>query len=227
MRMTDGLVASRGMNASLKVHHHENVAETRSDSLISLSTGVCGVNNESRSRLLLNQSPEHTSSLVANHHYANYGSHHATAHHLHQQQMVTRDHVSDAARISSHRDVLSQQQRAPDPNPKPISDFPMTITSSSSSSGNKNNNWLYTKEQVACVCETLQQANDTDRLERFLWSLPAKEPFRNDESVLKGQAMVAFHREKYDELYAILQSHNFDPKHHDHLQKIWYQAHYR
>lgn len=52
----------------------------------------------------------------------------------------------------------------------------------------------FTQEQVACVCEVLQQSGNIDRLGRFLWSLPACELLQKNESVLKAKALVAFHR---------------------------------
>lgn len=52
----------------------------------------------------------------------------------------------------------------------------------------------FTQEQVACVCEVLQQSGNIERLGRFLWSLPACEPLHKNESVLKAKALVAFHR---------------------------------
>ncbi len=52
----------------------------------------------------------------------------------------------------------------------------------------------FTQEQVACVCEVLQQSGNIERLGRFLWSLPACEPLHKNESVLKAKAQVAFHR---------------------------------
>ncbi|KAL1425907.1 hypothetical protein MTO96_018743 [Rhipicephalus appendiculatus] len=85
----------------------------------------------------------------------------------------------------------------------------------------------FTLEQVACLCEALQQARNLDRLARFLWSLPPGDLLRSDEAVLRAQAAVAFHRENYKELYGILESHNFDSKYHNELQQMWYKAHYR
>lgn len=52
----------------------------------------------------------------------------------------------------------------------------------------------FTQEQVACVCEVLQQAGNVERLGRFLWSLPQCEKIQLNESVLKARAVVAFHR---------------------------------
>uniref|UniRef100_F6ST81 SIX homeobox 2 n=1 Tax=Monodelphis domestica TaxID=13616 RepID=F6ST81_MONDO len=83
-----------------------------------------------------------------------------------------------------------------------------------------------TKEQVACVCEVLQQGGNIERLGRFLWSLPACEHLHKNESVLKAKAVVAFHRGNFRELYKILESHQFSPHNHPKLQQLWLKAHY-
>lgn len=69
------------------------------------------------------------------------------------------------------------------------------------SSGAGNGNTLmpfqsfgFTQDQVACVCEVLQQAGNIDRLGRFLWSLPSCDILHKNESVLKAKALVHFHR---------------------------------
>ncbi|XP_074662943.1 homeobox protein SIX6-like [Tubulanus polymorphus] len=87
-------------------------------------------------------------------------------------------------------------------------------------------NLTFSPEQVACVCEALQQSSNIDRLARFLWSLPPSELLRGSEAVLKARATVAFHRGAFRELYAIMESHNFDPSNHPMLQQMWYKAHY-
>ncbi|XP_014218405.1 homeobox protein SIX4-like [Copidosoma floridanum] len=91
----------------------------------------------------------------------------------------------------------------------------------------------FTQEQVACVCETmvssvqvLQQAGSVDRLARFLWSLPECSRLRENESVLKAQAVVAFHTGKFKELYQILENNNFNYQNHAKLQMLWLKAHY-
>lgn len=88
------------------------------------------------------------------------------------------------------------------------------------------NTLTFTPEQVACVCEALQQRGDVERLTKFLWSLPPGEVLRNNESVLKARAAVAFNQSKFRELYAILESHEFDASNHSFLQHLWYKAHY-
>ncbi|XP_055880981.1 homeobox protein six1-like isoform X1 [Biomphalaria glabrata] len=84
----------------------------------------------------------------------------------------------------------------------------------------------FTQEQVACVCEVLQQGGNIDRLARFLWSLPACEHLHKNESVLKAKAVVAFHRGNFKELYKILENNQFSPHNHPKLQALWLKAHY-
>ncbi|XP_041035270.1 homeobox protein SIX1-like [Carcharodon carcharias] len=84
----------------------------------------------------------------------------------------------------------------------------------------------FTEEQVACVCEVLQQGRSVERLGRFLWSLPACEQLHKNESVLKAKAAVAFHRGNFRELYKILESCQFSVQSHPKLQQFWLKAHY-
>ena len=76
----------------------------------------------------------------------------------------------------------------------------------------------FTQEQVACVCEVLQQSGNIERLARFLWSLPACDQLHKNESVLKAKAVVAFHRANFKELYKLLETHPFSPHNHPKLQ---------
>ncbi|XP_035683172.1 homeobox protein six1b-like [Branchiostoma floridae] len=103
---------------------------------------------------------------------------------------------------------------------------PGVQTSQTINGGDTSSTLTFSPEQVACVCEALQQGGDIERLARFLWSLPPNELLRGSESVLKARAIVAFHRGSFKELYAILESHNFDTSNHQMLQDMWYKAHY-
>lgn len=85
----------------------------------------------------------------------------------------------------------------------------------------------FSSEQIACVCEALQQSDDMERLSRFLWSLPPAELLHGSESVLRARIAVAFHRGNYRELYHLLESHNFSTQYHSDLQQLWYRAHYK
>lgn len=85
----------------------------------------------------------------------------------------------------------------------------------------------FTQEQVACVCEVLQQVGDIRRLGRFLWSLPANiEAIQNNESVLKARALLHFHNGEFKQLYKLLETHHFSPTSHAKLQDLWLNAHY-
>ncbi|XKL66400.1 hypothetical protein PGB90_009820 [Kerria lacca] len=84
----------------------------------------------------------------------------------------------------------------------------------------------FSSEQVICICETLLQSKDIDKLGRFLWSLPDNELLHSHETVLRAKALVAFYRCDFRKLYAILENHHFDVKYHNELQKMWYEAHY-
>ncbi|XP_032870261.1 homeobox protein SIX5 [Amblyraja radiata] len=84
----------------------------------------------------------------------------------------------------------------------------------------------FTEEQVACVCEVLQQRGSVERLGRFLWSLPACDHLHKNESVLKAKAAVAFHRGNFRDLYKILESCHFSAHSHPKLQQLWLRAHY-
>ncbi|KAJ0170481.1 hypothetical protein K1T71_013852 [Dendrolimus kikuchii] len=85
----------------------------------------------------------------------------------------------------------------------------------------------FSSEQVQCVCEALQQKGDIEKLAAFLWSLPPSELLRGNETVLRARALVAYHRGVFQELYAILETHSFPPRHHAALQNLWFKAHYK
>ncbi|XP_074536362.1 homeobox protein SIX5 [Halichoeres trimaculatus] len=86
----------------------------------------------------------------------------------------------------------------------------------------------FSGDQVACLCEALLQAGNVDRLWRFLSTIPpSSELLRGNETLLKAQALVAFHREEFKELYAILESHDFHPSNHGFLQDLYLKARYK
>lgn len=86
----------------------------------------------------------------------------------------------------------------------------------------------FSQEQVLCMCEALQQKNDIDKLTTFLWSLPPEDiSMMNNESILRARAVVAYHRNSFHELYALLEGHCFSTKHHTDLQGLWFKGHYR
>uniref|UniRef100_A0A671NHK8 SIX homeobox 6 n=1 Tax=Sinocyclocheilus anshuiensis TaxID=1608454 RepID=A0A671NHK8_9TELE len=89
----------------------------------------------------------------------------------------------------------------------------------------------FSPQQVAGVCETLEESGDIERLGRFLWSLPvapaACEVLNRNESVLRARAIVAFHTGNFRELYHILENHKFSKESHSKLQALWLESHYQ
>lgn len=85
----------------------------------------------------------------------------------------------------------------------------------------------YKNQHVACVVQTLLQAQDMKRLDEFLCSLPPMEEYQRNEDVLRAKASLAFHNNDFKELYRILEMQSYNPKHHKELQNYWYEAHYR
>ncbi|GAA6073034.1 hypothetical protein Q7C36_003180 [Tachysurus vachellii] len=89
----------------------------------------------------------------------------------------------------------------------------------------------FSPQQVAGVCETLEESGDIERLGRFLWSLPvapaACEVLNRNESVLRARAIVAFHTGNFRELYHIVENHKFTKDSHSKLQALWLESHYR
>ena len=100
------------------------------------------------------------------------------------------------------------------------------INNNNTNGSNHSPTFGFTQEQVACVCEVLQQSNSVERLARFLWSLPPCEHLHKNESVLKAKAVVAFHQRRFRDLYKILENNHFMAHNHSKLQQLWLAAHY-
>ncbi|KAM9036895.1 homeobox protein SIX5 [Sarcophilus harrisii] len=86
----------------------------------------------------------------------------------------------------------------------------------------------FSAEQVSCVCEALLQAGHAGRLGRFLGALPPAECLRGgSDALLRAQALVAFQRGDFAELYRLLESRPFPAAHHAFLQDLYLRARYR
>ena len=85
----------------------------------------------------------------------------------------------------------------------------------------------FSQEQIACMCEALQQAGDLDHLTRFLLTLSPKELLLGIGAFLRARAFAAFHRGAFHELCAVQESHNYDMCFYPELQQMWFEAHYR
>lgn len=89
----------------------------------------------------------------------------------------------------------------------------------------------FSPQQVAQVCETLEESGDIDRLARFLWSLSvipgAPALMCQHESIIRARALVAYQHSNYKELYHLLETYKFTRDSHPKLQAMWMEAHYQ
>ena len=142
-----------------------------------------------------------------------------------------------------HEPVVNQMAVSADLNAgQPLGQSVVTNNNTTSNNNNNNNNnssapaggasaeglpsFGFTQEQVACVCEVLQNAGNVERLARFIWSLPACDHLHKNESVLKAKSVVSFHRGNFKDLYKLLEANTFTPANHAKLQGLWLKAHY-
>nr|XP_023669462.1 uncharacterized protein LOC111844854 isoform X2 [Paramormyrops kingsleyae] len=101
-----------------------------------------------------------------------------------------------------------------------VSELPLQ-TSQSSALG-------FSPDQVESICEALMEGGNVDLLGRFLSTIPpSTDLIRDNDTLLKAQALVAFHREEFKELYAILESRDFHPSNHGFLQDLYLRARYK
>lgn len=82
------------------------------------------------------------------------------------------------------------------------------------------------REQVDCVIRNLLDCRDFDRLTRVLSSLPRDISLLHSETVLRARAHTAFQSGDFNAVYRILATRQFDGRHHEELQQLWYHARY-
>ena len=106
----------------------------------------------------------------------------------------------------------------------------------------RDGHFMFSQEQIDCISDSLQQRRDYRKLDCFLQEYSTsndnqsgassstnncKNANGNSESVVRGMAAVAYENGNYRDLYQIIESRDFDPAHHEELQRIWYEAHYK
>jgi len=73
--------------------------------------------------------------------------------------------------------------------------------------------WRFGADQVARVCETLEESGDVERLAWFLWSLPAdahvQAELNRNESVVRARALVAYHAGNFADLFRLPETFRF------------------
>src|SRR6218665_1832739 len=102
----------------------------------------------------------------------------------------------------------------------------MSPTATAAASASKRLTFTFSPDQIDCLCEVIQGSGDIVRLREFLGSLSAEELLRDSEELLKARASAALHEGYFPQLYTILESRTFSPKHHRALQQLWYDGHY-
>jgi homeobox protein SIX4 len=95
---------------------------------------------------------------------------------------------------------------------------------------NSEQSLIVTIDQLACICEAIQQSGQIDKLIKLLQSLPEKSSsttlIHQHDSILKSRAIIYYFQSKFRELYYLLETHPFDNHHHSELQQLWYKARY-
>ena len=111
-------------------------------------------------------------------------------------------------------------------------------------------------EQIVCICEAMLQISNFKKLEQLISVLNVENyssferkdmchalgESENDilasetlllhkylskhDTILKSKAALALNSGLFQELYLILESHQFDVKHYNDLQAMWYKGHY-
>ena len=110
-------------------------------------------------------------------------------------------------------------------------------------------------EQIVCICESMLQKSNFRKLEQLVSIINSEsqnyemketcgvngmnenEILANEnlllykylikhDTILKSKAALALNSGLFQELYTILESHQFDIKHYNDLQSMWYKGHY-
>ena len=69
------------------------------------------------------------------------------------------------------------------------------------------------------------QSGEFDKLSKFLSELPSAAMLRGGEAIVRAQAWVAYHKQRFKELYQILENGTFTQSYHPELQEMWFNAH--
>lgn len=94
---------------------------------------------------------------------------------------------------------------------------------------NLQRNSIFNIEQIICICETLSQARDGERLAKFFRFLgPNRFELRNlsNFSLIRGQLYALYFMKAFDDFFKLIKSQYFPSIFHLELQELWFQAHY-
>lgn len=87
---------------------------------------------------------------------------------------------------------------------------------------------LQSPDQLLYLCEVVQKSEDYARLHHLLaYCRDAAPPsVQQSDTVVKCLAVLALLEGRYQDVFAILQTRYFAPRHHARLQELWLRGHY-
>nr|CDS30710.1 sine oculis homeobox 1/2 [Hymenolepis microstoma] len=87
---------------------------------------------------------------------------------------------------------------------------------------------LQSPDQLLYLCEVVQKSEDYSRLHQLLaYCRDAAPPnVQQSDTVVKCLAVLALLEGRYQDVFAILQTRYFAPRHHARLQELWLRGHY-
>uniref|UniRef100_A0AC34QEZ5 Homeobox domain-containing protein n=1 Tax=Panagrolaimus sp. JU765 TaxID=591449 RepID=A0AC34QEZ5_9BILA len=106
-----------------------------------------------------------------------------------------------------------------------LSNYPSEFGTESSASEDQDYLTEIDDEHLVCLCQSLNNSENVEKLDWLLNKVPADRHKRVEEMMV-ARAQVLFRRQRYEELYEFLSSYHFSPAHHQVLQDIWKKAHY-
>lgn len=79
-------------------------------------------------------------------------------------------------------------------------------------------------EQLVCICDTLLQSQNTEKLAKFLSAFPENSAATQKEMIVRAQAHLYFAQKNYKKLYEIMESKKFSINYHSEMQKMWLEG---
>ncbi|KAM7535244.1 hypothetical protein Aperf_G00000100316 [Anoplocephala perfoliata] len=99
---------------------------------------------------------------------------------------------------------------------------------STNNSASSLSSQLQSPDQLLYLCEMVQKSEDYSRLHQLLaYCRDAAPPsVQQSDTVVKCLAVLALLEGRYQDVFAILQTRYFAPRHHARLQELWLRGHY-
>lgn len=109
-----------------------------------------------------------------------------------------------------------------------IAPHSLLIMSSTNNSASTLSSQLQSPDQLLYLCEMVQKSEDYSRLHQLLAYCRDVAPpsVQQSDTVVKCLAVLALLEGRYQDVFAILQTRYFAPRHHARLQELWLRGHY-